>query len=180
MAAGRPRKLPKEEVLDAILIPFMRNGLHATSLTDLEVVTGLSKGSLYKAFPSKRDMFVATLERAMSTLTEQLGDIVRAQSVPFEKVNQWVRVWAADPEHMEPGVVLATRTSVMGCYDDPEVEKILDTFFSASRELLARASTSEKAQDVIHLALGMAAESLRTGAGRSRRSRELALKSVLG
>ena len=60
---GRPREFEMEQVLDAALEAFWAGGYHATSLTDLENATGLKRGSLYKAFPDKKAIFLAAVER---------------------------------------------------------------------------------------------------------------------
>lgn len=62
---ARPREFDYETVLDKAMRLFWRQGYQGTSIDDLERETGLTKGSLYKAFDSKRDLFVKSLERYM-------------------------------------------------------------------------------------------------------------------
>lgn len=62
---ARPREFDYDAVLNKAMLLFWRRGYQATSMTDVERETGLTKGSLYKAFDNKRDLFVKCLERYM-------------------------------------------------------------------------------------------------------------------
>jgi TetR/AcrR family transcriptional repressor of nem operon len=62
---ARPREFDYDDVLDKAMVVFWRRGYQATSITDIERETGLTKGSLYKAFDNKRDLFLKCLERYM-------------------------------------------------------------------------------------------------------------------
>ena len=62
---ARPREFDYDEVLDRAMYLFWRRGYQATSITDIESATGLTKGSIYKAFDNKRNLFVKCLERYM-------------------------------------------------------------------------------------------------------------------
>ena len=60
---GRPREFDLDQALDGAIRVFSEQGYHATSITDLKVATGVTAGSLYKAFADKRDVFLAALDR---------------------------------------------------------------------------------------------------------------------
>jgi len=49
------------EAVQAAMGAFWESGYKGTSLTDLESATGLTKGSLYKAFDDKHDIFLQSL-----------------------------------------------------------------------------------------------------------------------
>ncbi len=53
---------------------FWTRGYHATSLTDLLEGTGLSKGSLYKAFGDKKSLFLKALDCYAEAGLEELGE----------------------------------------------------------------------------------------------------------
>src|SRR5258707_15806395 len=57
------RRFDREEVLDSAALLFWRNGFDGTSVQDLEVATGLGRGSLYNAFGDKAGLFRAALAR---------------------------------------------------------------------------------------------------------------------
>ena len=54
---ARPRTFDEQTVLDAARAQFLSTGCAGTSLDAMAAATGLSKGSLYGAFGSKREPF---------------------------------------------------------------------------------------------------------------------------
>ena len=59
-------------VLDAAIRVFSERGYHATSVGDLTAATGVTAGSLYKAFEDKRAVFIAAFDRYLALRHEQL------------------------------------------------------------------------------------------------------------
>ena len=62
---ARQREFDMEEVLDAATTAFWSHGYEATSLQDLMEATGLQKGSIYKAFGDKHQLFMSALGHYM-------------------------------------------------------------------------------------------------------------------
>jgi len=60
---GRPRQFDEDEVTDAMMTLFWRQGFAATSLDDISAATELSRPSLYSAFGSKADMYILCLDK---------------------------------------------------------------------------------------------------------------------
>ena len=60
---GRPREFEEGHVLDAAIATFASRGFTAASLSELTTATGLSGGSLYKAFGDKNGVFAHALDR---------------------------------------------------------------------------------------------------------------------
>jgi len=74
---GRPRGFDEQDVVAAAARLFTRLGYEATSVDDLVGATGLHRGSLYKAFGSKRGIFLAALHRSVDhDLPARLSDPV--------------------------------------------------------------------------------------------------------
>ena len=63
---ARPRNFIEEDVIDRAAEVFGRLGYTACSIDDLVEATGLQRGSLYKAFGSKRGLFEKVLHKALS------------------------------------------------------------------------------------------------------------------
>ena len=59
---GRPQLYQRERVLQHALDVFWQLGYNTTSIQDLVDATGMHRGSLYAAFGSKRDLFIAVLD----------------------------------------------------------------------------------------------------------------------
>ncbi len=66
VAAG-PRRRRKEErpgeIVAAAFEEFARSGFAATKLDDVAARAGITKGTIYLYFPSKEDLFLATMRR---------------------------------------------------------------------------------------------------------------------
>ena len=69
---GRPREFDIDEAICNAVEVFQTHGYAGTSLVDLIGGTGLTRGSLYKAFKDKRTLFLAALDRYMTTATDSL------------------------------------------------------------------------------------------------------------
>lgn len=60
---ARPREFDEDEVLDAAVARFWRDGYEGTSMRDLIAGTGLTSASLYNAFGDKRALYRRALDR---------------------------------------------------------------------------------------------------------------------
>ena len=87
--AGRPREFDEDEVLDRALDAFWKHGYKATSVSHLTEATGLAKGSLYKAFGDKRQLFELALDRYLEAGVGRLRDIARGES-PRAALERWL------------------------------------------------------------------------------------------
>lgn len=59
---ARPRTFEENEVIERAMLRFWRGGYGATSITDLEDATGISRISLYNAFGDKDGLFLKALK----------------------------------------------------------------------------------------------------------------------
>lgn len=73
---ARPRNFEEDDVLVSAAAVFGRLGYNAASIDDLVTATGLQRGSLYKAFGSKRNLFEKVLRRALSDNWHQRGESI--------------------------------------------------------------------------------------------------------
>ncbi len=64
----------KKQILDAAMLVFTRHGYDKTRMDDIAQEAGLSKGSLYWYFKSKKDLFLALLKATTGNI-EPLGEI---------------------------------------------------------------------------------------------------------
>lgn len=63
---GRNRTFIEAEVLNQCAAVFRNTGYEGTSIDDLVGASGLHRGSLYKAFGSKRGLFVLALRQSLT------------------------------------------------------------------------------------------------------------------
>ncbi|MEA2000551.1 MAG: helix-turn-helix domain-containing protein [Actinomycetota bacterium] len=77
---GRPREFDTDEAMVATMEQFWAHGYEATSLSDLVNATGLGRASLYNAFGSKREMYLASLDRYFEQrIPQMLHDLETGQ-----------------------------------------------------------------------------------------------------
>lgn len=69
---GRPREFDPERALEGAMALFWARGYEAASLEELLEAMGIARGSLYKAFRSKRRVFLMALELYDRTVVEAL------------------------------------------------------------------------------------------------------------
>ncbi len=58
MAINKARELRREEIFEAAVNCFNKNGYHDTSIDDIASAAGISKGGIYHHFKSKKDLFI--------------------------------------------------------------------------------------------------------------------------
>ena len=71
LVMGRARTFDTGEVLDLALEMFWQRGFDGTSIQALCEITNLQPGSVYAAFGSKRDLFVAAVRRYIETVSAE-------------------------------------------------------------------------------------------------------------
>ena len=116
---GRPREFdPRRAIADA-RDSFWANGVHATSIKDLGAATGLSTGSIYKAFGSKEGLLHAVLDDYLDDQRAALEELA-ASLEPLEAIRgllEWIVTLASDPSPQRG--CLAANCSVELSESDP-------------------------------------------------------------
>ena len=107
---GRPRDEAltarrQEEILEASARIFAERGYAATDLQVVADALGVGKGTIYRYFPSKRDLFMAAVDRGMRQLMEQLQAVKASFSDPldgtFQVIQAYLAFYDAHPEYIE-------------------------------------------------------------------------------
>ena len=71
-----------DEVLDAALTLFSTKGYARTSVSEIARAAGLSKGAVYLYFPSKHDILLALVRRAVGTLITDFEAFAALDTLP--------------------------------------------------------------------------------------------------
>lgn len=136
---ARLREFDTDEVMEAVINAFWERGYEATSLADLMAVTGLQKGSIYKAFGDKRSLFLKALQsyldRLYSLTREALGN-----PFPEQAIAAWFQLLsdtAAQPG--ETKGCFAINSLIEMAPHDPDVAKMLEYQYSRIGKLLETA-----------------------------------------
>lgn len=94
-AAPRPRGRPRDErrtarrredILRAATRLFAERGFAGTDVQVVADELGVGKGTIYRYFPSKRDLFLAAVDRGMQRLTEWVDQMAAAFEDPLEQI----------------------------------------------------------------------------------------------
>jgi AcrR family transcriptional regulator len=95
----------REAILDAATSLFSEHGYNDADTQALAERLGVGKGTLYRCFASKRELFLAAVDRAMQQLHERLHQSTERADDPLERVVEGVRAYleffAEHPEYVE-------------------------------------------------------------------------------
>lgn len=95
----------EEEILEAATALFAEHGYAETDTQLLAETLGVGKGTLYRYFPSKRELFLAVADRAMRRLREYVDAQTTGIAAPLEKIRvaicAYLTFFAQRPEFVE-------------------------------------------------------------------------------
>ena len=133
---GRPRTFDPDDVLDKVIDVFWELGYDAADTETLSKRAGLTKPSLYNAFGSKEDLFVAALNRYRQTRSKASLDAMARAEAPSDGIRRYFVNLAenvASPDHPSGCLVMSVAMPLMDRL--PKVAAVLD---SAPKESFAR------------------------------------------
>ena len=82
-------------MLDAAIATFASKGFTAASLSELTTATGLSAGSLYKAFGDKEGLFARALGRYLALHGEMIAEALAREDDARGKIAAILRLYAS-------------------------------------------------------------------------------------
>lgn len=137
---ARPREFDMDEALEGAMNAFWERGYEATSLADLMAATGLAKGSIYKAFEDKHDLFLRSLQRYLDNLYRETSQILDASNSPTEGLRQWLSCLILEVCHDQDRQrgCFAVNTVVELAPHDDDVAQLLKSHFKRMRRVLTQ------------------------------------------
>lgn len=79
----------RENIIDAAFPLFMKNGMEMTSITDIVKAAHISRNTFYREFKSKRDTFVACLDKIFKDMINTFNENMRSKmSHPDDGINK--------------------------------------------------------------------------------------------
>lgn len=184
---ARPREFDTDQALDAAMEAFWERGYEATSMADLMLATGLQKGSLYKAFGSKHELYTEALTRYLSRAHGQMQEALETPDSARAGVERWLRLVLrlCDCEGRRGCFALNSTVELAG--HDAVTAELLKAHFARVERLLSRTiargqrqaefrddhSATELAEHLYVFTQGMLAGS-RGGPSRARLRRSIA------
>ena len=118
---GRPREFDEDEVLTDIMSTFWKNGYEGTGLAQIIEATGLQKGSLYKAFTNKQDMYVKALAHYEKNVVDRaIKSLVSGSVAPYERVKAFLSapIEASFNKNDRRGCFLCNASADYAVHDD--------------------------------------------------------------
>jgi AcrR family transcriptional regulator len=95
----------REEILGQAAQLFAQHGYSDTDTQLLAETIGVGKGTVYRYFPSKRELFLAAVDRVMRDLRERVDASVEGIDEPFMRIETAIRAFltffAENPEFVE-------------------------------------------------------------------------------
>lgn len=149
-APGKPRK-PKfrrraearpDEVLDAALDLFTKRGFNRTTVEQVARRAGLSKGTVYLYFPSKKALLAGLVRRAVVPVADVALDVVaNHRGDPRPVIRQLVGLLAG--KMSDPKVFAVPKLVIREAVGAPEIaqmyrEEVLDRAIPALAGLIAQ------------------------------------------
>jgi AcrR family transcriptional regulator len=92
-----------DELLDAALDEFIAKGFDAARVEDIAKRAGLSKGAVYLYFKSKEELLRALIEREVSPVLAQVGEMARQAENPrdtLRMIGRFAGAQIANPRFM--------------------------------------------------------------------------------
>lgn len=92
---GRPKdeglaERRREEILVVATEVFARQGLRGTDVQEIADRCEIGKGTVYRYFPSKDELFLATVHRVNARLTDSLREVIRQELAPIERLERLI------------------------------------------------------------------------------------------
>ena len=94
-----------DEILDAATDLFAERGFHDADTQGLCERLGVGKGTIYRCFASKRELFLAAVDRAMKRMQTRLEASTEGLDDPLERLAATIRAYldffVAHPKYVE-------------------------------------------------------------------------------
>lgn len=95
---GRPRNLEltsqrQEEILATATEVFADRGYASTDVQEIADRLGIAKGTVYHYFPSKEQLFLASVDRGMAGLSRAINDGFDPKTDPIKQIAQAIRAF---------------------------------------------------------------------------------------
>jgi AcrR family transcriptional regulator len=142
----------RDEVLDAAIAEFALAGLHGTSTEKIAQRVGLSQPYLFRLFGTKKQLFIAAIERCLAETLE----LFRAAAEGAPREEALMAMGRAYRENLLPDQtrLLAQMQAYAACYDE-DVRAVVRRGYGDLYEFIERASGATDEEVMQFFAHGM-------------------------
>ena len=81
----------RQNILHAAEVIFTQHDYHEVLMEDVAQACGVGKGTLYRYFPSKHELYLAVMFEGIERLRDELQTAVRMPATPAQKIERIVR-----------------------------------------------------------------------------------------
>ncbi len=104
MTVNKPKEIREKEILDAAFRSFSRKGIVKTSIDDIAVEAGLTKGGVYWYFKDKREIYLSMVERHLQEDIDKWKELVKNSDLSLESIiefgTNYLRYSIPDKNHL--------------------------------------------------------------------------------
>lgn len=121
-----PRPSLREQIVEAAVATFHRQGFNGTSVQDLAEAAGAPKGSFYNHFGSKEDIAIAALDRYWERVLAHLALLEDGTQPPVERLRRYFDRLAtiADKDGYRRGCLIGNMSTEMAHASGPVRERL--------------------------------------------------------
>ncbi|MEA1854177.1 TetR/AcrR family transcriptional regulator [Cytobacillus sp. OWB-43] len=145
---ARPLNFNPQLKLKAVMILFWKKGYHATSLSDLQEVTGLSKSSIYQAYGNKYDLFIAAFRMYHEEQLKQLQDIIQNGDNGYEAIETFLLKIVHAEDGLPCGCMTSNEAIEMGPHDQAFSQLINEQFQEIEEVFISAIDRGKKDQSI--------------------------------
>jgi len=136
----RPAQFKREDVLEKAMNTFWDQGYFATGISDLLKVTGLNPGSLYGAFKSKENLYLAALDLYAERSVARIEKALDEEDSPLEGIRNYFLHLAKQAAGSEAKrSCLLVNTVLELARMNPQIEQRVNKHFQRIEDLFRRA-----------------------------------------
>lgn len=77
----------RKKVLEGALECFTSKGYEVAKIDDIVHISGISKGTIYKLFKSKEEIYISLMEQITNEVFEEMNAMISANRTAMEKLN---------------------------------------------------------------------------------------------
>ncbi|WP_395940416.1 TetR/AcrR family transcriptional regulator [Arthrobacter sp. UKPF54-2] len=134
-SARLPRDERRAQLLAAAQEVFVANGYHGAAMDEIAETAHVSKPVLYQHFPSKRDLYLALLDRHLSALTELMLGALNSTTDNDERVQAVMRAYYRFIANDDQAHRLVFESDLV---NDVDVSARLETFNKTFADAIAK------------------------------------------
>jgi TetR/AcrR family transcriptional repressor of nem operon len=136
---ARPTRFSREDILEKAMQAFWNEGYSATGMADLVNITDLKPGSLYAAFNSKRDLFLASLDHYGQRSVANIEQALNASDSPLDDIRRFFSRQARDAagDKGKRSCFLVNTVLELARHDD-EIRERVNIYFKQIETLFQR------------------------------------------